>query len=134
IMQRAQENMCAHRMGERQRWRHAHRLDDLFEEGGQVLVEFAKVADMGLLGIRQCPARGALTAPVERRDDEAAAAQLVYHLAVLLDEFRLAMQQDADAARICPFETFERGAPQSGAAWCDDELSPQRIERGLHCG
>ena len=59
-------------------------------------------------------------------DGKAAAAQLVDHLAVFLDEFGLAVQQHADAARRRVLRRARTWRCAAGAARRDDEMRPQR--------
>ena len=52
---------------------------------------------MGLAAIGQKTIRTALAAPIQGDDRKAAPAQIVDHLEIFLDEFRLAVQQHAEA-------------------------------------
>ena len=98
-MQRAQENVTAHRMGERDGRLLRHRPYDFFEKGRKVFVIFGEIADMRFQRIGNEARRAALAAPVERCNGEAAAPQLADDFLVFFEKFRLPVEQNTDAAR-----------------------------------
>ena len=64
----------------------------------KVRVILREVVDMAFeRRLRHQAARAALAAPVQRRHGKAAAAQLVDHLEIFLDEFGLAVEKDAQS-------------------------------------
>ena len=73
--------------------------DHLVHHRVEILVIGGEILDMRLAAIGQQAVRAALAAPVEGDDGKAAAAQFVDHFEIFLDEFGLAVQQQADAAR-----------------------------------
>jgi hypothetical protein len=99
FMQRAQEDVSAHRMGKRDGRFLRHRPHDLFEKCRKVFVIFGEIADMRLQWIGKQACRTALTAPVECCNGEAAAPQLADHFFIFFEKFRLPVEQHADAAR-----------------------------------
>ena len=85
-------------MGDRNRML-GDRMHDLFEEGAQIFVILRKIIDMAFAAVGAGARRAALSAPVEGRDRQSAQAQIVDHFAIFFEEFGLALQQNADAAK-----------------------------------
>ena len=102
-MQSAQQDMAAHRMGHGDgptvRSSGQPRFDHFADQGVEILVIFGKVIDMCLAPVGQQPVRAALAAPIESDHGKPPAPQFVDHFEIFFDEFGLAVEQHADAAR-----------------------------------
>ncbi len=89
---------CASASGPLAARQHGHH--HLVHQGFKVRLIFREVVNMAFERLlRHQAARAALAAPVQRRHGKAAAAQLVYHLEIFLDEFGLAIEKDARPVR-----------------------------------
>ena len=78
--------------------RRAIRQHDLAHEGFEIGVVFGEVAHIALAAVAQRAVGETLAAPVERRDREAARAQIAHRLKIFFDPFAAALKNAHRAA------------------------------------